>query len=141
MKKTMTVEVAVKAYNALKDAKVTKMEAAEKIAVVKAVRALKAEATALADFEETAREKLKPEGFDEAVEKAKDFDSLPTEEKIEVNKVLMAYNEAMAKGMKEEHERETEVELEPLTEDALGRLVDSNDFAVDAIMAVQDALC
>lgn len=143
MKKTVTMETAAKAYAVLGPgkAKVTRMEQQEKIAVVAAARALKAHAAALADFEEEAREKMKPEGFGEAVEKGRRFDSLPDAEKAEVNRVFAEYSEAMEACMRGERSRVVEAGFDTLPAEAFDRLVESNDFDIDTIMTLQDALC
>lgn len=139
--KKMTVETAVTAYNALKEGKVTRMESGEKISVVKAVRALKPTATGLADFVEEAREKMKPEGWEEIEKKTENFKNLPEEERVAVNKEIVAYNEAVDKCVKEELSREVEVDFQPIGEEAFGRLIDSNDFTLNVITTLQEALC
>lgn len=141
MKKNLTTRTIVETYRTIADAKVTKMEEAEKFAVVKAVRSLKPVATAFQDFTEEARKKLQPENFDELQDKARRFDSLPDDEKKEVNASFIAYDEAVRKCVADEMTREHEVELDPLTTEALGRLVASNDFTVATILQLEDVLC
>lgn len=141
MKKLIKTETIVMAHNALKGAKLTKMEDAEKFAAIKAARALKPAAEDFSGLVEDAKEKLKPEGWDELKEKAGRFKSLPEEEKTAVNADLTAYNRRVEDCVKDELAKEREVEIAPLSEEAFGRLLSSNDFEMQTIMALQDALC
>lgn len=63
------------------------------------------------------------------------------EEKREVNANMEAYNADVARCIGEEASREQELEFEPLTEEAFGRLLDSNDLDISTIIVLQDVLC
>lgn len=141
MKKEIKTETIVMAHNALKGAKLTKMEDGEKFSAIKAARVLKPAAESFTGLVEDAKEKLKPENWDELKEKAGRFNSLSGEEQAAVNAALTAYNRSVEECVKDELAKPCEVEISPLSEEAFGRLLSSNDFEMQTIMALQDALC
>lgn len=141
MEKTFKTSEIVTVYNALKAAKVTKMDDADKIAIVKIMRSFKPVATAFNDFVEEAREKLQPENFDEIQKKMQNFDSLPDAEKIAVNVAINEYNGALNKAANEELAKDVAVDFAPISEDAFGKLITtSNDLTIETILAVQDVI-
>jgi hypothetical protein len=46
------------------------------------------------------------------------------------------FNQLVAKAVKEFAEKEVEVDIEPLSEDAFGKLMASNDWSVDKAMII-----
>ncbi|WP_289755327.1 hypothetical protein [uncultured Duncaniella sp.] len=141
MKKSLTTESIVIAHNSLKGARLTRLDTQEKFTVIRAMRALRPVASSLQEFIEDAREKLRPEDWDNIQHKAERFDTLTEEEKREVNATMEAYNADVARCIGEEASKEQELEFEPLTEEAFGRLLDSNDLDISTIIVLQDVLC
>lgn len=141
MEKIVTTENIVIAYNSLRGAKLTRLDTAEKFTAIRAMRALKPMAASLQGFIEDAREKLRPEGFDIIERKASAFDTLSDEEKRAVNAAVNAYNADVARCISEEASREHTLEFETMTEEAFGRLLDSNDLDMSTILVLQDVLC
>lgn len=141
MKKTVKKETVMTVYNSLKGALVGSLEDRDKFAVVRAMRVLKPMAVEMEEFVGDAREKLKPEGFDEAREKARKFDSLPEQEKAELNALAEAYNDSVARCVSEELGKEVELELEPVGEEAVCVMGAASNFDISTIMTVQDVLC
>lgn len=141
MKKELTVQTIIDANNILKTAKLGKMKDGESFQVVKALRAIKAAATPAQELIDTANEKLKPENFDAIQEKASRFDSLTDAEKIEVNNRLVEYQNKVNRCTLDELKKTVKIDIEPLSEESFGRLVESNDYTAGQIMVLQDVLC
>lgn len=145
----MNIKQVSEVYNKLNEigTKLTKMEDKDKFIVIKAMRQMKPVATGYDDFVKDAQEKLKGDGFNEMMEKAKkwqeegDKTTLTIEERVSLNAYFNAYNKRVEDCLKEEAEKDVELTYERLQEDAFGKLVSSNDFDVKTIMELNDVLC
>lgn len=131
-----TTDQIVTAFRLINNAKLTKMETAERFALIKAMRQLKKVATEFDDFLKDAQDKLKPENFDTIMEKYQSKQELTSEEIVAFNK----YNKNVSDCLKDELDKEIELTFEPLTEESLGRLIESNDYTVNDIMVIEDVL-
>lgn len=140
-----TIEI-VKAYRIINEAKLTKMEDADKYKVIKAIRALKPIVTSFEDFTKDAQERLKGEEFANMQKKAEQWQkegektTLTMDERIAINRFFTDYNKRVEECVKEEAEKEVSPEYERLSEEAFSKLIGSNDWAVKEILAVMDAL-
>lgn len=123
-------------FRLINTAKLGKMEDAEKFQLIKAVRQLKKVATDFDDFLKDAQEKLKPEGFDAVAGKFQKRAELTHEESEMWNK----YQKDISDCLKDEVEKEIELDFEPLNKDAVSRFVASNDFSINEIMAIEDVI-
>ncbi|MDE7440641.1 MAG: hypothetical protein K2M69_00535 [Muribaculaceae bacterium] len=132
-----TTDQIVTAYRLLNNAKLSKMEDAEKFAVIKIARKLR---KASADFDELvkdAQERLKPDNFDIIASKMQANKELTPEESAAVEK----YNRDITACVREELEKEVEPDFEPISEEAFGRLIASNDFSTAEVIAIDDVIC
>lgn len=142
----MKTKQVVEVYNTLNGAKLSKMEDKDKFLVIKAMRQLKPISTAYEEFVKDAQEKLKGDDFEDIQKKAQKWQeegestSLSLEERREINTYLNGYNNKVVECLKEEVEKDNELNYEKISEDAFGKLVSSNDFDVKTIMNLQDAL-
>ncbi len=142
----MKTKQVVEVYNTLSSAKLSKMEDKDKFLVIKAMRQLKPISTAYEEFVKDAQEKLKGDDFEDIQKKAQKWQeegentSLSLEERREINTYLNGYNNKVVECLKEEVEKDNELNYEKISEDAFGKLVSSNDFDVKTIMNLQDAL-
>lgn len=140
-----TIEI-VKAYRIINEAKLTKMEDADKYKVIKAIRAMKPIATSFDDFTKEAQERLKDDDFSAMQKKAEQWQkegeqtTLTMEERIAINRFFTDYNKRVEECVKEEAEKEVSPEYGRLSEEAFSKLIGSNDWAVKEILAVMDAL-
>lgn len=134
--RAVKVNDAVTAYRLINPAKLTKMETEERFAVILATRQLKKVATDFDELVKDAQEKLKPEGFDAIVEKVQGKKELTSSEQETLNK----YNKDVTDCVQTELDKEVEFDFNPLSEDALGRFVESNDFSVSEIMLIGDVI-
>lgn len=126
----------VAAYRLINTAKISKMEDTEKFALIKVMKHLKKVATDFEDFFKDAQERLKPEGFDKIAAKYQAKEELTADETAALNK----YNKDVADCVQSELEKEVELDFEPLSEEALGRFIASNDFTVSDILVISDVI-
>lgn len=126
----------VDAYRKITPAKLTKMESAERSAILLAIRQLKKVATEYDDFLKDAQEKLKPDGFDAIVGKIQKNEGLTVEEASAFNK----YSKELDECMKPVADKEVELDFEPLSDAAMAHFIESNDFSVNDIFAIEDVI-
>lgn len=149
--KTINTEKALQAYNLLNVAKYNKMEDGEKIIVFKATRALKPIATAFEDASKDAIEKMKFEGFDEQLAKAREYEfkkkggaeDLPIsdEEYKDFITKLVEYDKLAKEAIKQLGDKEETIDVELLSEDSFAKLMSSNDWTMEQAMIVGDVVC
>jgi len=146
MKKTLKTEAVLEVWNILNAATYKKLDDADKIKLYKTARVLKPIAKQFEEDSKDAAEKLKPEGLDGQLEKAKEYESKKpkgedtpmTDEEYQafIRDMWSPFNQLVAKAVKEFAEKEVEVDIEPLTEEAFGKLMASNDWSVDKAMII-----
>ena len=147
MKKQIKTEALLKVFNVLNGAKYGKMDDADKIRVFKIVRKLKPIAEAFEDESKDAAEKLKFEGFDTQLEKAKEYEAKVKKDGEELpmtaeeyNKFISDfkdYNKLVGEAIKEFAERENEFDFDGITEDAFNKLMNSNDWTFGQAAALE----
>lgn len=142
MKKlTIATEKVLAAYNVLSSAKYSKLDDADKIKVWKITRALKPVAEKFDEDSKDAAEKMKPEGYDENLPKAQEYERMMKDSEMDASKLPMgaaeyqkfveefkAYNKLVGDSISDFAKKEVEVEVEQLSEDAFGKLMASNDW-------------
>ena len=129
------------AFRLLNGAKVSKMDDADKFKVIKAMRVFR---TTAKDFDEhlkATQEKLKPDNFEEMQKMAENMKALSEEDKAKLNTFFSDYQKSIEACIEKDTKEEIETVFEKLSEDAFGKLVSSNDFTVNDIITLQDALC
>ena len=147
-----TIDI-VNAYNVLNAAKLAKMQDTDKFTVIRAMRALKPIYTGYEDAVKDAQERLKPEGFDDLQRRAADWNAthkdkkltdLTPEERTTLDGINAAYRDYTSKVeecIRDLAETERELTHTRLTEDAFGKLLESNpDWTMQQILAVADVL-
>lgn len=135
----MKAEKIIKVFRILEleSAKLTKLEGAKKFKVIKAIRQLKKVAADFDDELKYAQEKLKPENFDAIVEKLRKQEQTSNEE----NEIIRKYDSEVSEYMKSELEKEISLDFEPLSQEEMYLLADSNpEWNVAQLTAVQDAI-
>lgn len=151
MKKTVKKETIVNIYQALDNATLGKMETADRFVFIKALRPLKKVIVDFNDFKEDAVKRLKPENYDTIAEKVQKFNGMSREDKeaaindkeyADALKANGEFNLNIDKCLREELDKEVELEFAPLSEDAFGKLMESNtEWNAGVIMAIEDLLC
>ena len=134
--KKVTTEQIVKAYQVLHDAKLGKLEGKEKIAVVKVSQKLKSVATAYTEFEQDAVKRLRPDGFDSIEQKLSSRSSLTPAESLK----LQEFNKQVSECLEEEKKKEHELDIEPLSEKTMEHLMESNDFTIGQLIAIEEIM-
>lgn len=151
MKKTIKTKDLHAAYVVLSSAKFGKMDDADKIKLWKIGRTLKPIAMKFEEDKNSAIEKLKPEGFDERAQAANEFQQAQQSNNIDASKLKMGpeefnafvleannYNKLVDDAVKEYAEAEVEIDIEPLTEDAFGKLMASNELTLGKAVMLAD---
>lgn len=126
-----TVDKIVKAYAKLGDVKVTTLEDKEVMKVIRMRKAMRPVSEDFNAFLEDVKTKFKPEGFEETVRKAQEgWDKMTDAEKKAANELVTGYNRKVEVAVKEESEKEVEIEFETLSEDSLTKLMKENSMTV-----------
>jgi hypothetical protein len=156
MKKlTLTTEKVLAAYRTLSTAKYSKMEDADKIKAWKIARKLKPVATKFEEDSQDAAEKMKPsEDFDEQLRKAQEYDRITRQPDFDAQTLPMgvaeynafletfqSYNRLVNDAVKDFADKEVELEIEPLTEDAFAKLMASNEWTMEQAVVLGDIVC
>lgn len=151
MKTKVTTEKILSVYNILKGASYQKMSDDDKIKLWKIARTMKPIATKFEDDSKDAAEKLKPEGLEVTLEKAKEYEQkkqkgdtdLPMTEAEYlgfINGDWAKFNNLLTKAIKEFADAEVELEFEPLNEDSFSKLIASNDWKMEQVMIVSEVI-
>lgn len=150
MKKlTIATEKVLAAYNVLSSAKYSKLDDADKIKVWKITRALKPVAEKFDEDSKDAAEKMKPEGYDEILPKAQEYERTVKQTDFDASKLPMstaeygkfieefkAYQKLVNDTISEFAKKEVEMEIETLSEEAFGKLMASNDWNMAQVVAL-----
>ena len=153
MTKTVKTEKVLGAYNVLTTAKYTKMDDADKIKVWKIARALKPIATKFDEDSKDAAEKLKPEGFDENLRKAQEYERVTKDKEADASKLEMGaaeygdfikelkeMNKLVADALKEFANKEVDIDFDPISEDAFTKLMASNDWTGEQAVMIGELI-
>ena len=128
------IKQVVLAYKTLGDAKVTKLEDGEVIKVVKARKAMRPIVEEYDAFLNDCQEKFKPEGWDEMQgdllkwQEEGESTTLSEERRIELNKALVVYQKKIEAAVKEENEKEVELDVEHLVDESLIKMLQENGW-------------
>lgn len=151
MKKSVKKQTIINVYPMLNDASLGKMEVVDRFVFIKALRPLKKIYTEYSDFREDAVNRLKPENYEKIVENVQRFNQMGQEEREaalkdkEITDALQAngeFNLNIEMCFRDELAREIELEIAPLSEDAFGKLMESNQqWNAGQIIELQDLLC
>lgn len=156
MKKVIKTSEALAAYNILNNAKYSNLEDGDKIKLWKITRALKPIATKFEEDNKDAAEKFKADikDFDELLPKAQEYESLlrsngdmskspiGAAEYDAFIKEFKKYNSLVGKAVEEFANKKVELSFEPLSEDAISKLMTSNpDWKMAQVMAISDIVC
>ena len=156
MKKlTLTTEKVLAAFNVLSTAKYGKLDDADKIKVWKIARSLKPVAEKFREDSEDAQQKMKPnDDFDEQLMKAQEYEREIRKPDCDASKLPMgaaqyqefvdefkAYQKLVNDTIKDFAEKEVEVSFDPISEDAFGKLMASNDWTLEQVATLGEIIC
>lgn len=143
----MQTSTIIEVYQLLNTAKLTKMESKEKFQVIRIMRAMKPVAEEWDSFVKTMDEKLRDDNHEEMLAKAQQWQkegektTLSLDERMAVNEYFGKLDKERRELIASEQSNEANVLFDKLTEEAFERLMDSNDFNVGQILALQEAIC
>lgn len=151
-KKTFKTVNVLAAYRLLGSAKYGKLADDDKIKVLKICIALKPIATKYDEDLKDVAEKLKPsEDYDDRLAEAQEYERVSRDKDADASQLKMGaaefnefiktmnhYQDLIGKALKDEMEKDVEVEFEPITEDALLKLMNSNEWTMAEVMAVSE---
>ena len=131
----------VNAYQVLDEAKYQKMSDDDKVRLWKISRKLSPIAQKYEEERADANRKLVPsDDFNPKLQKAVEYERLKKEGKEELPmtdeeytstlKEFKEYEGLLKKALKDLEEKENEIEIEPLSEEAFGKLMASNDWTL-----------
>lgn len=138
MKKTVkTIDVVV-AYQVLSKLKISKLEAGEQALIGKALRKMRKIAKEYLETESELREIMEPANIRELgiIEAKKE--AATVEERVQYQTEMGDYNRNMAKQLKEEQQKEVEIETDPISFELLSKLAIDNDRPLGDVMPVAD---
>ena len=155
MTRKVKTEMLLAVFNVLNTAKYGKLDDQDKIKVWKIARQMKPIATKFEEETKDAAEKMKPgEEFDEQLQKAQQYEVEIRKPDCDAAKLPMGaaeyqafitefkkYQNLVNDAVKEFSEKEVSLDFEPLTEDAFGRLMSSNDWTMDQAITLGDFIC
>ena len=138
-----TIKQVVEAYKVLGEAKVTKLEESEVIKVVKARKAMRPIADEYEAFLKDCQDKFKPENWDKIQGNLQKWQqegektTLTEEERIEVNESVIEYQSKINAAVKDELEKEVEVNIEALKEDSATKLLVENGWELKKLDEIE----
>lgn len=154
-KKVKTKEV-LAAWQVLGAAKYDKLDSDQKVRVFHIGQQLKPIATAFSDYSADAMEKMQPSAdFQERWDKAKVYETMTADPKADMEQLPMGpaeYKEFMVKeyfpfdrlwkkAIKDEGDKEVDLKFDPISEEVLFALADTNKWNVDQTTAVAAVVC
>lgn len=122
------------------NAKVTRMESADKGKMLKARKALRAASREYDELLEDANKTLEPEGFAALHDKVRRRAKMTDEEADRYMDLLAAYERDVEATVKDAGEAEVEPVYERLTEEAFVAFCDSNDYTLAQMEILEGAL-
>ena len=148
-KQIIKTEKVLAAYNILNAAKYTKLDDVDKVKVWKIARALKPIATKFDEDSKDAADKMKPEGFNDNLAKAQEYERVTKDADADTSKLQMGaseyskfieelkkYNKLVSDAVREFADKEVEVEFELLSEEAFGKLMASNEWTMEQTVEI-----
>ena len=131
----MKLKEAVNLYKTLGDAKVSALSESDITIIVKTRKNLRAIAEDYEAFLKDCQDKFKPEDWDSIQEKLSKWQqegentSLTIEERIEINKIVIDYQNKISSAVKEELEKDIDITVEKLSDEAAVKLLKHNDWS------------
>lgn len=125
----MKVGKIVNAFRALEKATVSDLTAEERISVVKAMKAMRTTTKEFESFVEDLREKFKSENLEAIIRKIQEGKGL-TEDEV---KTFNEYNIPVSAAIREEEEKEVELDIPKVSEDAIIKMIGENKWELSKL--------
>ena len=146
------VEKVAQVYDILNAAKYSKLNDDERIALWKITRAMKPVALKLKDDIQDAAQHMKPSDdfdqrlaiarqYEQAQRDGKEFDKLSKEDYDAFIQEWREYSKLVDTAVKEFADEDVEIDIEPITEETLSRLMASNDsWTMEKAVIISDMI-
>ena len=125
----MKVGKIVNAFRALEKATVSDLTAEERISVVKAMKAMRTTTKEFESFVEDLREKFKNENLEAIIRKIQEGKGL-TEDEV---KTFNEYNIPVSSAIREEEEKEVNLDIPKVSEDAIVKMIGENKWRLSKL--------
>lgn len=129
----MKVKEIVSAYKALGEAKVNNLEESEIIKILKSRKTMRSIAEEFNEFLKEVQDKFKPENFEEIQFKLQNWSEVSDEDKIKITNIIKEYEAKINSAIKDELEKEVELELEKLNENSISKLLKNNEWPIQKL--------
>lgn len=129
----MKLKEIVNTYKLLGEAKVMNLTEEEVLLIVIARKKMRKLVMEYEEYLKDIQDKLKPDDFDEMVTKAQNWDNLSKKEQTQLGIKLKEYEAKVNNMVKDELEKEIELQLEPLPEECLAKLIKMNGWAMNKV--------
>lgn len=129
----MKVKEIVSAYKALGEAKVNNLEESEIIKILKSRKTMRSIAEEFNEFLKEVQDKFKPENFEEVQLKLQNWAELSDEDKVKITNILKEYESKVNIVVKDELEKEIELELEKINENSISKLLKNNEWPIQKL--------
>ena len=129
----MKLKEIVSTYKLLGEAKVMNLTEEEVLTIVIARKKMRALAMEYDEYLKDVQDKFRPDNFDELVIKAQNWDELSKEEQQSISNQLKAYEKKVNNIVKEELNKIVEIEIQPLSEECLAKLIKMNGWSINKI--------
>ena len=129
----MKLKEIVSTYKLLGEAKVINLSEEEVLSIVIARKKMRKLVMEYEEYLKDVQDKLKPENFNELIIKVQNWDNLDKEEQIKINGQLKEYETKVNNLVKDELNKIVEIELEPLTEECLAKMIKMNAWSINKI--------
>lgn len=129
----MKLKEIVSTYKLLGEAKVMNLNETEVLAIVVARKKMRKFAIEYDEYLKDVQDKFRPDNFEELISKAQNWDSLNKEDQQYLSTQLKSFEQKVNNLVKDELNKEIDLELEPLTEECLAKLIKMNGWSVNKI--------
>lgn len=134
-----TIEI-VNVYYLLRESKLNGMDSVSKFKIIRTAKKFKEITDSYVALVESAKERLKPENFDELVKKAVS-DKATNEDKEICEKLNQTYLQEVNACVIPEAFKELNLDFEKLTEEQFGKLIEINsNWNVDQLMLLESII-
>lgn len=130
----------VNAYKVLGEATTSKISEEEILKIVKIRKAMRPYSEEFEAYLKDCQEKFKPENWDSIEEKSRKWDSLSDEDKVSVNKELIAYQKKINDAILEEQEKDIELSFDKVSENTILNIGKENGWNFNKIEELIDTI-
>lgn len=141
----MKKKEAIELHNILSTCKLTGMNSTSKVIILNAMRKLRPLAEAHEADVKNAVEKIKPEGFDELITKARQHNNavnagakplLSEKELEETSEIIDKYNKELGEYVNGLMEEEVDIELQKIDKDNMDKFLEANDMETSQLVVI-----